>query len=76
MDLCRQSNVSAFQYTVWVWHSFSAKKQSPSDIMAAVTIHSDFRAQEETCHYFHLPLFYLPLSNGAACQDFSFFFFF
>ena len=30
-------------------------KQSSSDFMAAVTIHSDFRAQEEEiCHYFHI----------------------
>ena len=27
-----------------------------SDLMAAVTIHSDFTAQEEEiCHYFHIP---------------------
>ena len=41
--------------------------------MFAVTIHSDFRAQEEEiCHYFHLLLFYLPWSNGARCHDLSF----
>ena len=35
--------------------AFPAKKQSPSDFRAAVTICSDFRAQEEPiCHYFHL----------------------
>ena len=33
--------------------------------MAAVTIHSDFRAQEEEiCHYFHLFPFYLPWVIG------------
>ena len=48
-----------------------------SDFMSAVTIHSDFRAQEEEiCHYVHLFLFYLPWSNGAECHDLSFFFFF
>ena len=42
--------------------------------MAAVTIHSDFRAQEEEiCYYFHLFPFYLPWSNGARCHDISFF---
>ena len=54
-DLCWQSNVSAFQHTVLVCHSFPAKKQSSSDFMAAVTVCSDFGAQEEEiCHYFHL----------------------
>ena len=38
MDLCWQSNVSAFQHTVWVCHSFPAKKQMSSNFMAAVTI--------------------------------------
>ena len=34
---------------------FPAKKQTSSDFMADVTIHSDFRAQEEEiCHYFYL----------------------
>ena len=65
-DLCWQSNISAFQHTVEVYHPFPAKKQSSSDLMAAVTICNDFRAQEEeTCHYFHLHPFYLPWSNGA-----------
>ena len=45
-DLCQQSEASAFQHNVWVCHSFPAEKQSP-DFMAAVTIHSDFRVQEE-----------------------------
>jgi len=34
--------------------------------MSAVTIHSDFGAQEEKiCHYFHLSPFYLPCSPIA-----------
>ena len=58
MDLCQQSNVSAFHHTVWVCHNFPAKKQLSSDFMATVTTHSDFGAQEEEiCHYFHLFLF-------------------
>ena len=71
--LCHQSNVSAFQHTVYVCHSFPAKRTS-SDFMAAVTICSDFRAQEEEiCHCFHLFPLYLPWSNGAGCHDLSLF---
>ena len=44
--------------------------------MAAVTIHSDFRAQKkEICHCFHLFPFYLPWNDGTACHDLSFFIF-
>ena len=61
MDLCWQSYVSAFQHTISVSLSFPAKKQSSSDFMAAITIHSDLRAQEEGIfHYIHLFPFYLP----------------
>ena len=35
-DLCWQSNVSVFQYTVYVYHRFPAKKQLSSDFMAVV----------------------------------------
>ena len=41
--------------------------------MAAVTICSDFRAQEEICHCFYLFPLYLPCNNGARCHDLSFF---
>ena len=41
----------------------------------AVTVHSDFGAQEEEiCHYFHLFSFHLPWSNGARCHDLIYFF--
>ena len=41
--------------------------------MAAVTICSDFRAQEEEiCYCFHLLPFYLPRRDGARCHDLSF----
>ena len=34
--------------------SFASKEQALKDFMAAVTVHSDFGAQENiTCHYFH-----------------------
>ena len=45
--------------------------------MAAVTIRSDFRAQEgEICHCVHIYPFYSPWSNEAGCHDLGFFFFF
>ena len=54
------SVTSLFFNTLSVCHCFPAKKQSSSDFMAAVTIHSDFRVQEEeTCHCFHVFPFYL-----------------
>ena len=37
-----QNDASASQHTVYVSHSFPAKKQKP-DFTAAVTIHSGFR---------------------------------
>ena len=41
--------------------------------MAAVTIHTDFKAQEEEiCQCFHLFPFYLPWSDGTGCHDLSF----
>ena len=41
MDLCLQSSISAFYYTVLVCHSFSSKEQA-FNFMASVTICSDF----------------------------------
>ena len=41
--------------------------------MAAVTICSDFRAQEEEiCYYFHLFTFHLARSNGTGGHALSF----
>ena len=43
------------------------------NFVAAVTIHSDFRVQENTvCHCFHFFPFYLPRSDGTRCLDLSF----
>ena len=54
MDLSRQSNTSAFSYTVLVGHSFSSKEQASFNFMAEVTVHSDFKAHEnDVCHCFH-----------------------
>ena len=46
MDLCSQSNVSAFYYAVYVGQSFSFKEQESFNFMAAVTICSDFAAPQ------------------------------
>ena len=55
MDLCQQSNVSVFEHAVYVCHSFSSKEQLSLNFMAAVTILSDFGAQENSLSLF--PLF-------------------
>ena len=44
MDLCWQSNVSAFKYAVEIGQNFSSKEQPSFNFMAAVTFYSDFRA--------------------------------
>ena len=44
MDLCQQSNVSAFEYAVYDGYNFSSKEQVSFNFMAAVTIYSDFAA--------------------------------
>ena len=44
--LCWQSNVSAFEYAVYVGHNFSSKEQASFNFMAAVTICSDFGAPQ------------------------------
>ena len=54
IDLCQKSDVSAFQYAILVCHSFPSKEQVSFNCMAAVTICSDFGAQEnKVCHCFH-----------------------
>ena len=68
--VCR---VMSLLFNTQICHKFPAKKQLSSDFAAAVTIHSDFRAQEEEiCHYFHISPFYLVWSNGARFHDLSF----
>ena len=60
MDLCWQSNVSAFKYVVQVCHIFSSKEQASFNFMAAVTICSDFGApQNKVWHCFHcFPIYF------------------
>ena len=56
-----QSNVSAFQYAIYVAHNFSSKEQASFNFMAAVTICSDSGApQNKACHCFHCFPIYLP----------------
>ena len=59
MDLCRQSDVSAFYYVVWVCHNFSSKERVCFNFMAAVPICSDFGAQEICYCLWFFPI-YLP----------------
>ena len=48
-------------------------EQASFNFMAAVTICSDFGAQENTvCHCFHCFLLYLPWSDVTRCHDLSF----
>ena len=42
-----QSNVSAFECTVYVDHSFSSKEQRSFNFMAAITICSDFGGKKK-----------------------------
>ena len=63
-----------FWYTVWVCHSFLSKEQVSFNFMAAVTICSDFGAQENKVpHCFHCSPIYLPWGDGTRCHDLRFF---
>ena len=54
-------------------HSSASKEQTSFNIMIAVTVHSDFGAQEnEIYHCFHFFPFYLPWSDGTGCHSLSF----
>jgi len=51
----------------------SSKEQASFNFMAAVTVHSDFGAQEnEICHCFHFFSIYLPRSDGSRYHDLCF----
>ena len=57
-----------------VFHSFPSKKQESFNFIAAVTVWSDFEAQEnKLCHCFHFFPFYLPWNDGTRYPDLSFF---
>jgi len=46
MDLCPQSDVSAFKYAVYVSHSFLSKEQASFNFTAVVIIHSNFEVKK------------------------------
>ena len=55
------------------WSYLFAKEQASFNFMAAVTICSDFGAQEnKLCHCFHCFPIYLPWSDGTGCRELSF----
>ena len=54
-DLCQQINVSVFQYAVYVGHNYFSKEQVSVNCKTAVTMDSDFGAQENSLSLF--PLF-------------------
>ena len=63
MDLSQQSDVSGFL----------SKQQAFFNFMAAVTVHSDFEAQENKIfHCLHFFPIYLPWNDGNGCHDLSF----
>ena len=65
--------MSLLFYTSSACHNFSSKEQVFFNIMAAVTIHSNFGAQEnEICHCFHFFPIYLPWRDGTGCHDLLF----
>ena len=52
---------------------FPSKKKVSFNFMLAVTIYSDFGAQEnKVCHCFNCFSMYLPWSNGTGCCDLNF----
>ena len=52
---------------------FFPKEQASFNLMAAVTVHSDFGVQEnKICHCFHSFPFYLPWSDGTGGHNLSF----
>ena len=68
--LCSQSDVSAFEYTVWLCHSFPSKEQVSLNFIPAVTVCSDFGTQEnKTCRCFHFFPFYLPWSERPDAMN-------
>ena len=63
---------SLFFNTLSTYHNFPSKEQVSFIFSAAVTVCSDFGAQEnKICHYFHFPPIYLPWSDGTGCPDLS-----
>ena len=50
--------ISLVFYVILIGHNIPSKEQTFFNFMAAVTVHSDFGAQEnKICHCFHFSLF-------------------
>ena len=65
MNLCWQSNVSAFEYAIQVGHNFPSKEQASFNFMAAVTICSDFGAHYSAIKKEHI---YIICSEMDECR--------
>ena len=66
---CKESDVTEQLH----FTSLSFKRQASFNFMAAVTICSDFGAQEnKLCHCFHCFPTDMPCSDGTGCHDLSF----
>ena len=56
-----------------LFNMLSSKEQVSFNFMGAVTVHSDFKAQEnEIWHCFHIFPIYLPWSDRTGCHDLRF----
>ena len=73
MNICWQSDVSTFLlFNMLSRFLITFQGASVFNVMAAVTIHSDFGAQEnKICYCFHIFLFSLPWSDGTRCHGLS-----
>ena len=73
MDLCWQSNVSAFQYALYVGHNFPSKESVSFNFMAAITICGNFEApKNKVSHSFHCFPIYFPWHDGTRAMIFVF----
>ena len=64
--------VSAFQYTISVWHCLPAKKQLSSKFQSCSQhLQWSWTPRRGNLSLLHFFLFYLPWSNGAGCHDLS-----
>ena len=71
MDLCCQvMSLFLIRCLAFFCHSFSSKKQTSFNFVAAVTICCDSRAKENKVY--HCFPIYLPWSDGTGCQDLCF----
>ena len=68
-----QVYIGMYMYIYMVLYKYISKEQVSFNFTVAVTIHSDFGAQEnKICHCFHFFPFHLLWSDGMQCYDTSF----